>query len=474
MRNNVTTLRVRVREGEESPLLKRNETPPRHYDSTGEKGNQEASSSTSSTSADDRARGTSTSTGSYTTMEKDKVKRLVSFGLLTAFVVFLYALKGALGIVKYARPWLCQNSTIPVEEDDSPELQGNATAKASFYFTIVVYAVADLIRCIQYIPFFIGLYQFYVAWREHEPDWLQGIRSQSLRTYPPCYFIVFLLAVVFLFSLSIPATGIYLEYLHEKKTICNLSWTFLFNAYCVVNILRYVWSFIIRVGMVLATLKVREIWQNIPSAKPQESETTETPTKCTILHFCCTWLLDKKPIQDTGTTQQGNDEQMPVPLHARLTKEYMEAGEMVQIMTHIFQSWFLFPWIIFFLESSLEVKDIVFIWTMHREIIPLAVIYYVLFNVNQMIFLLIPYMCAQKMNHLHHKCHVRIRNMQLNSEMGNECDLAEQRKMLIERDYDYDFVPRLWGLGFKVEMNSMFYIISLLLGVFFTVFGAVL
>ena len=44
----------------------------------------------------------------------------------------------------------------------------------------------------------------------------------------------------------------------------------------------------------------------------------------------------------------------------------------------------------------------------------------------------------------------------------------EERKMLIEVDKNYDLVPRVWGLGLKVKMNSFIYV---LLGLFFTVFN---
>ena len=155
-----------------------------------------------------------------------------------------------------------------------------------------------------------------------------------------------------------------------------------------------------------------------------------------------------------------------------MTKEYRDAGEKVQIIANIFQSWFLLPWIIFAYECYLEAGNILSPWKGNREKIGiLPIVYLILFNVNQMIFLLIAYICGQKMNHYHHQCHVRIQNMQLSS-ATNDDDLAEQRKLLIQREYDYDFVPRFWVLGFKVKMNSMIYIIFLLLGLFFTAVGA--
>jgi len=172
--------------------------------------------------------------------------------------------------------------------------------------------------------------------------------------------------------------------------------------------------------------------------------------------------------QNTGPAQE-----TAIALHARLTKEYRDAGKKVQIIANIFQSWFLFPWIIFVLESYLEAGNILSPWNGNKEkpeILPK--VYLLLFNTNQMVFLLIFYICGQMMNRYHHECHNRIQEMQLSSERSDH-DLAEQRKLLIQQEYNYDFVPRFWGLGFKVKMNSMIYIIFLLFGLFFTACGAI-
>jgi len=158
----------------------------------------------------------------------------------------------------------------------------------------------------QYIPFLIGLYHFHVAWSEHKSNRLQRIISPSLRTYPPCYFIVFLLAVVLLFSLSIPAIGIYLGYLHEKKTICNSPWPNLFYAYCVVNFFRYFWSFTIRAGIVVATLRVREVWKKVTPLKSEPilaTIDTSPHTQQTVLAL--------EPNQNTTRTQETSMTQQP-------------------------------------------------------------------------------------------------------------------------------------------------------------------
>ena len=99
------------------------------------------------------------------------------------------------------------------------------------------------------------------------------------------------------------------------------------------------------------------------------------------------------------------------------------------------------------------------------------IVYFLLYNIKQMIYLLIPYICGQKMNHYHHQCHSRIKEMQLSRLLSKDVQ-AQQQKMFNE--YDYDFVPHFWGFGFKMKMNSMIYVIFLILGLLFTLFGAML
>ena len=52
----------------------------------------------------------------------------------------------------------------------------------------------------------------------------------------------------------------------------------------------------------------------------------------------------------------GNDATTPEELHATLTDQYNEAGKSVKNINKVFQTWFLFPWVIFFIASSLEAK----------------------------------------------------------------------------------------------------------------------
>ena len=82
-------------------------------------------------------------------------------------------------------------------------------------------------------------------------------------------------------------------------------------------------------------------------------------------------------------------------------------------------------------------------------------------------------MCGRKINHYNRLCVIKIQDIQLKRTRSDRFR-AQQRKMLIQREDMFDFVPRVWGLGFKVKMNSLIYIVFLLLGIFLTIFNALL
>ena len=321
--------------------------------------------------------------------------KIVLLGLL---VEIIYITKGVLLIARYSfPPKSCPNSTELVESDDSAELVTSGPDRM-YYFTVAVYAFCSLLRCIEYIPLLIELYKFWKA--KNKEFSFPKLQCTEL-------MICSSLAMILLLCLSVPTVGIALELNKE----CGDSLGTVYIVYCVVNFFRYTWAFSARAGMVFATFAVREIWMN-------------------------------------NAPESGSTEEL-----------YKEKGERVQKVARIFQTWFLFPWIIFFIASSLEAKNVLRVWNGDRiEILPLPLAYYLLYNINQIMLLLIPYLCGLKMDYYHHKFYKQ--------------EVSCQTAMPIQEEDDYNFVPCVWGLGIKVKMNSVIYSLFLLLGIFFTLCGA--
>ena len=316
----------------------------------------------------------------------------------------------------------------PVEDEDSLGLE---KFRRAYFFTVAVLAIGSILRCIEYIPFFIGLWKYL---KEAGP---LKVHYNLPRKY---YFIsVALLIPVSMVSLAILAIGM----ANKSRAMAGV-----FVAYICINFISNAWSFSVQLGMVFVTLQIKRIWKHIDS-------TIETE-------------IPQVRSRERAETLIRPSDCLDGPLHAKLTEKYAKAGKKVKKRTQIFQKWFLFPWIIYFLVSSLKAKNILLPWSEREEEVELLpLVGFMLYNVNQMSFLIISFLCAKKMNHYHHKCVERIQEQQLNPDRGEE-SLAEQRKILIQVDENYDFVPRIWGLGFKVKMTSFIYTIFLLLGLLFT------
>ena len=328
-------------------------------------------------------------------------------------VELVHVTRGALLVYIYSHPSRTCNNT----KHDSSKYEVDRAS----YLAVTVYATLSLLRCIEYIPIFFGLWHYLLN--------SQSRYFKQLCKY--CFIWFSLLTPILALCMAISAVGIALEvYCGDIN-----SSTHAFIAYCCVNFIRYAWSFSVLFGMVFATLKVKNIWKYASESISESSASNHTA----------------------------------VSLHARLTDEYTRAGEEVKGITTIFETWFLFPWIAFFLASSLHAKNILSPWNdPKKEVKTLPLVYFTLYNINQVIFLIIAYVCAKKMNHSHRQFVERIQKQQLNPNRGEEY-LAEQRMMLIQVEEIYDFVPRVWGLGFKAKMNSFIYVILLLMGLFFTI-----
>lgn len=371
------------------------------------------------------------------------IQHCCQFALIaTAILVeLLYITRGALLVYWYASfSKLRTNTTDPVENEDS---QGFENIHRAYFFTVAVLAIGSILRCIEYIPFFIGLWEY-----------LGGkgplkVHHKLPRKY---YFIsVALLIPVSMVSIAILAIGI----ANKPSAMPGV-----FVAYICINFVTNAWSFSVQLGMVLITLQVKRIWKHIDDTIRTKKPSTATSEEQAAKTRCESYI----------TASDFTDG----PLHAKLREKYANAGERVKKRTQIFQKWFLFPWIIYFLLSSLKAKYILLPWSEREEEVELlSLVAFMLYNINQMSFIIISFLCAKKMNHYHHQCVERIQEQQLYPGRGEE-SLAEQRKILIQVDENYDFVPRVWGLGFKVKMTSFIYTIFLLLGLVFTLFTPLL
>ena len=162
--------------------------------------------------------------------------------------------------------------------------------------------------------------------------------------------------------------------------------------------------------------------------------------------------------------------------HEMQTKVYAKIGGQVERILEIFQTWFPIPWLLYFIGTSLDTDHILKAWkdgSNEEGYYDFSEIPYMVYNFNQLSLLTIAFLCSKIMNTYHHKyLGISQQNQLTKFKTASRMGMANMNK--IEKDEHFDFVPRVLGTSIKVPVESSIYIVTMLLGVFFTVCEALI
>ena len=164
-------------------------------------------------------------------------------------------------------------------------------------------------------------------------------------------------------------------------------------------------------------------------------------------------------------------------------EKYHKIGKKVQIYQERFQTWFIVPWIIYFINSSLKTYKVLRPWNVDGDgdtpPSDIPSIYYLLFNIIQFITLIVPFLCAKKINTYHQKYFKHMRTEQIKQYMHeNQSDEKDQRRarclsfacqLMVDRNDRYDFEPCLVGTSITISIGNPLFVILLLVGLFLSV-----
>ena len=149
---------------------------------------------------------------------------------------------------------------------------------------------------------------------------------------------------------------------------------------------------------------------------------------------------------------------------------YKDIGKKAMEINELFQTWFIIPWMVYFIASSLKTYNILRPWNADDDgnapPTDIPQIYYLLYNINQFITLVIPYLCAKKINTYHQKYYNEMRRQQLEMFMESPSRLSFARQLMIEKRKKFDFTPRIIGTSITVDIGSPLYVVILLAGLF--------
>lgn len=320
-----------------------------------------------------------------------------------------------------------------------PETNSSSTSQ-QYIFTMVIYSSLFLGRWAEALILHIHIYKFFFSQNTLDIDEFRELCSKGLKQKAIKALFIFMALCLLIFSLSIPVLGIILEFQHG----CGAH-----TVYWIFDIVRYVHDVAVRIIMLLATIVIGQIWSPELQTVQIENDSNE-PTDYTE------YLADRNIVCED---------------HQIRTMDYTDRGCKVERILEIFQTWFIIPWLLYFVGSSLDIDHILRSWkdgsnSDGRYDFP--EIAYMVYNFNQIFFLMFAFLCSKKMNTDHCEYFSWSRYQQLNKfKTASKMAFASLNK--IEKEDHFDFVPRIWGSSIKIPINNSIYIVVLFVGVFFTV-----
>ena len=136
----------------------------------------------------------------------------------------------------------------------------------------------------------------------------------------------------------------------------------IYLAYSTINYLRYFCAFSVRMALIISTVIIREIWE----VKKKELDKRAPNNNLLVENG-----IHMKLLADWNSTAE----------HLQCwINGYREVGNQVKGIVSIFHTWYIIPWVVFFIASSLDVKQILQPW---NDDSTMARIYYLLYNINQ-------------------------------------------------------------------------------------------
>ena len=415
------------------------------------------------------------------------VVKLLTFWTLFAVVLTVFTLKGVFLMSRYgitANGKRCeQNAT------DNQTMAVVSTVDHEYIFTTVVYGVASVLRIVEYL--LLGQQFYYFLFKQKVINVADFYTKHSKRYWYLLGFSIILLPYLLL-GLIIPSLGIYQELeLTSRLEKCYRHYHELYITYCAINIFRYLTAYSVRFMMIFTTLAISKYWFPEHSGPPRHtsigrsfrrkndsSTQNESPRNISAhpqIHSVNSNVEEKSPVQTEKVLRDWKAVSNDFQVHY---KAYSNIGKQVRVVNELFQTWFIIPWVVYLIASSLKTYNVLRPWANDSDVDtpPSSIprIFYLLYNLNQFVTLLIPYLCAKKINTYHHKYYKTMRMQQLARFKDEPSRLSFANQLLVEKEERYDFLPRILGTSITISIGSPLYVVILLAGIFLSIADSLL
>ena len=309
-----------------------------------------------------------------------------------------------------------------------------------YIFTMVIYSFLYLGRWAEALILHIHIYKFFFSQNTLDIDEFHELCSKGWKPKAIKALFILMASCLLIFSLSIPVLGMILEF----QDGCGAH-----VVYWIFDIVRYVHDVAVRTLMLLATVVIGQIWS--PEFQPVQIENNSN--------------------EPTNYLEYLADRNIVCKDHQTRTMDYAKKGRKVEQILEIFQTWFVIPWLLYFVGSSLDIDHILRSWKEGSKSdgrYDFPEIAYMVYNFNQIFFLMFAFLCSKKMNTDHCEYFSQSRCQQLKKfKTASKMAFASLNK--IEKEDHFDFVPQIWGSSIKIPINNSIYIVVLFVSVFFTV-----
>ena len=243
----------------------------------------------------------------------------------------------------------------------------------------------------------------------------------------------------------------------ELKDDC-VSYMNIYAAYCGMEAFHVLFDIIIRTIMLVEMFRIRKVWD------------------CTLLKD---YLYDNVN-QNLSINSTDKQESITKLLAAKNFREnllqYHERGKEAKYLMHPFKLWFLTPWLIYSVETSLNPNSLLSPWTESDSTIEDLTKWFHIVNVAMKTFqLLLQYIFALKINESHRDYYLKMKLEvvfkfkydKVKSEGFKQDYLAEASQLMatVEFQDDFNFYPTFLGLNPRIPVDGPFFIFVLLLGV---------
>ena len=437
-----------------------------------------------------------------------KCYKLTFFSTILAAVLLIFVLKLVFLITRYGITASSINCE-PSAEDSNLTTAVKAKVNHEYIFTVIMYVIVNVLRIVEYL--LLGKQFYFFLFQQEVVDPWTFFKKHSKRF---CYLLLFFVILMpyFLLGFAIPGLGIYQEIEHTQQLAkCYRHYHEIYITYCAVNFLRYTSAFTVRIVMIYTALYIDKLW--FPDGPPMhtstglvKSENLHRGNRHTSFrtYLGCADNHDDgaetsgSDIIATPDLSSGNDTEIEHQPHTdtelfqkvledwkevstdfkERVENYNKTGKEVQIYQELFQSWFIVPWVIYFINTSLKTYHVLRPWNADGDgdtpPSNIPSIYYLLFNIIQFITLIVPFLCAKKINTYHQKYFKLRRAEQLKQYKDDPSRLSFARQLMVDENDRYDFEPRIWGTSITVSVGNPLFVVLLLVGLFLSVSESIL